>query len=282
MGIGRSDVRADLQRTQNELSACRLQVQQLQIRLQAEMARADATEQELKKVQKQAAVARRQLETSPPEVFAFKRVMEEWDDIMVKTAKENRLVWFQSRKATDEIIDYLHCPLVRENVRKSDGMRFADALRPKVKHNHVHTCVRNHRLPCQYYIIKHMVPSVENTVNSIQSLCKNLNNLGTRLNNDRFSLLSELAQGFDMELVPKYEYNDLIARAKKIQDDIKSEIDSGVATKVETLNMELKHRVEMEKLLHQSELETLRAKIEILSVNANKAVENTMNETILT
>ena len=62
MGIGRSDVRADLQRTQNELSACRLQVQQLQIRLQVETARADATQQELKKVQKQAAIARCQLD----------------------------------------------------------------------------------------------------------------------------------------------------------------------------------------------------------------------------
>ena len=77
------------------------------------------------------------LDTSPPDVMALKRVMAEWDALILKTAKENRLSWFQSKKATDDIIDYLHCPLVRENVRKSDGMRFADALRPKVRHTAV-------------------------------------------------------------------------------------------------------------------------------------------------
>jgi hypothetical protein len=73
------------------------------------------------------------MDSAPSDVQAFKAVMEEWDRLLVQTAKANRAAWFRSEKVSDSIIDYLYCPCVRPNIRKSDGQRFADTMRPKIK-----------------------------------------------------------------------------------------------------------------------------------------------------
>jgi len=68
------------------------------------------------------------------EVHRFKETMLLWDSILLATAKTRRVEWFKSNaKASDEIIEYLFCPSVKENVRQSDGKRFADSLKPKVR-----------------------------------------------------------------------------------------------------------------------------------------------------
>lgn len=68
-----------------------------------------------------------------PDVALFKRVMSLWDSLLLQMAKDNKEKWFKSGKITDEILDYLFIPTVRENVRKSDGQKFFDSIKGKVK-----------------------------------------------------------------------------------------------------------------------------------------------------
>jgi len=70
---------------------------------------------------------------APADVMAFKDVMDLWDRLLVTKAKSSKVEWFKSSKVSDDIIDYLYCKIVRENVRKSDGQKFADTLRPKIR-----------------------------------------------------------------------------------------------------------------------------------------------------
>lgn len=68
------------------------------------------------------------------EVHQFKELMVLWDTVLLAAAKTRRVEWFKSNsKASDEIIEYLFCPTVKENIRQSDGKKFADSLKPKVR-----------------------------------------------------------------------------------------------------------------------------------------------------
>ena len=67
------------------------------------------------------------------DVASFKRVMCLWDSLLLQMAKDNKERWFKSTKISDEILDYLFIPTVRENVRKSDGQKFFDSIKGKVK-----------------------------------------------------------------------------------------------------------------------------------------------------
>lgn len=62
----------------------------------------------------------------------FKQVLHLWDQLLLERAKKQKVQWFKSNKVTDDILTYLYNPLVRENVRKSDGKQFADSFRLKI------------------------------------------------------------------------------------------------------------------------------------------------------
>ena len=81
---------------------------------------------------------------APDNVMAFKDVMTLFDRLLLEKAKECKLKWFKSNKMTDAILDYLYIPMVRENIRKSDGQRFADTLRPKIRR-------RNNKFVCEVF-----------------------------------------------------------------------------------------------------------------------------------
>lgn len=66
------------------------------------------------------------------DIQAFKAVMGLWDELLLTRAKESKAIWFRSNKITDDILAYLYNPMIRENVRKSDGKRFSDSFRSKV------------------------------------------------------------------------------------------------------------------------------------------------------
>ena len=79
-------------------------------------------------------------DSSGPEVELFKQTMSMWDSLLLQMAKDNKQKWFKSAKITDEILDYLHIPMVRENVRKSDGQRFSDSMKGKIKRRNDQFC----------------------------------------------------------------------------------------------------------------------------------------------
>ena len=72
-------------------------------------------------------------DTGDSDVQAFHQVMLLWDRLLLKKAKKNKKTWFNSNKVTDDILNYLFNPMVRKNIRKTDGKEFSDSFRAKVK-----------------------------------------------------------------------------------------------------------------------------------------------------
>lgn len=78
------------------------------------------------------------------DVSAFHDVMKLWDRLVLEKAKSEKATWFKSSKITDEILDYLYNPMVRKNIRKSDGKEFSDSFRSKIPR-------RYERFDCEAY-----------------------------------------------------------------------------------------------------------------------------------
>lgn len=78
------------------------------------------------------------------ETLRFKQVMQLWDSLLLQMAKDNKERWFKSSKITNEILDYLFIPTVRENIRKSDGQKFFDSMKGKIKK-------KNEQYVCEVY-----------------------------------------------------------------------------------------------------------------------------------
>jgi len=109
-----------------------------------------------------------------------------------------------------------------------------------------------------------MSTTIDSLPVTIDSTVKSLQALSIRLRHERFTVLTEIASSLAMTVLPVSEHSDLVQRASQNKEARELEVTTEVGRQVETLNLELKHRIEMETLKNTAEIQILKAKITLL------------------